>query len=206
MMGLDTLVAAVASAYEGLAASAHPGARMAGECARRLRVLDAGGALAKPHPNRVPVADRMPAIIAAAGAGPAAAIARSLAPVLPSVDWVQTYSEAQLGRTYIENYGYFDIASPKRGLIATEEIACGFLVIGPGQLYPAHRHPAVELYHVVAGTPDWRVDDAPWETKPAGSFVFHPSLAIHAMRTNEAPLLALYAWLGDLETSAVLIS
>jgi quercetin dioxygenase-like cupin family protein len=178
---------------------------MAGECAVRPRALESGAARAREHPNRVPVADRMPAIIAAAEAGPTAAIARALSPVLPSVDWVRTYSEAQLGRAYLENYGYFDIASPKRGLIATDAIACGFLVIGPGQLYPAHRHPAVELYHVVAGAPDWQVDGAPWEPKPVGSFVFHPSMAIHAMRTNDSPLLALYAWLGDLETSAVLV-
>lgn len=201
MEDLSGLLRAIVAAHAGLAASAHPGARMAAEVARRVAALDHGAARAKPDRRRVMVADRMAAIIATANGE----IARTLSPLLDQVDWAQTYTEAQLGQDYIANYGYFDIASPKRGLIRTEAIALGFLVIGPGQLYPAHRHPAVELYHVVAGAPDWQVDAGPWESKPAGSFVFHPSLAIHAMRTGEAPLLALYSWLGDLETGAVLV-
>jgi hypothetical protein len=146
----------------------------------------------------------MEPLLEAARAGPGAGIARALRPLLPSLHWVRTYSRKQLGKDYLENYGYFDVASPERGLLRTGAIATGFLVIGPGRLYPEHYHPAVELYHVVAGMPDWKIDREVWEPKPAGSFIFHKTMAVHAMRTKETPLLALYAWLGDLETGAKL--
>ncbi len=204
MKGLAPLIDAMAESYRAQGATEQPGAAMARKVAELLAGLDANGARPISTPNRVAAARWMDGLIEAATAGPAAAIAGALAPVLPAVDWVQSYSEAELGPDYLENYGYFDIASPERGLIRTNDLAIGFLVIGPGKLYPEHYHPAVELYHVVAGTPDWQVDDGPWLAQPAGSFIFHRSMAIHAMRTNERPLLALYAWLGDLGTSAKL--
>ncbi|MEX2649623.1 MAG: dimethylsulfonioproprionate lyase family protein [Alphaproteobacteria bacterium] len=204
MKELAPLLEVMAAAYRAHGATEQPGVAMARRVADLLAGLDAGGARPDASPNRVAAARWMDDLIEAAAAGPAAAIAAALAPVLPAVDWVQTYSEAELGPDYLENYGYFDIASPERGLIRTNALATGFLVIGPGKLYPEHYHPAVELYHVVAGTPDWQVDDGPWLAKPAGCFIFHRSMAVHAMRTNDRPLLALYAWLGDLATSAKL--
>ncbi|MGB0163782.1 MAG: dimethylsulfonioproprionate lyase family protein, partial [Candidatus Puniceispirillaceae bacterium] len=38
------------------------------------------------------------------------------------------------------------------GLIVSEEIRIGLLIMGPGLVYPAHRHPAAEWYHVLSGT------------------------------------------------------
>lgn len=201
MTVLDGLLRAMASSFRACPAG-HPGAAMGRAVADRLDALDRAAVDPVTAPRRVPVADCMDEVLAVAERGPCSALARALRPVLPLVEWHRTYTEAELGADYLRKYGYFDIASPARGLIRTNALATGFLVMGPSRLYPAHYHPAVELYHVVGGAPDWSIDDGPWSAKPAGSFVFHPTMAVHAMRTGEAWFLALYAWLGDLETSA----
>ena len=54
----------------------------------------------------------------------------------------------------------------------------------------------------MAGTVEWWIADGPWGARLPGSFVHLPSRVPHAMRTGPEPMLALYAWLGDLTTSA----
>ena len=201
-LALGALLGALGDTYAAEAGRGGPGAKMAARLAKLIGRLDASAARPVAAPAKVPACALLARIFAHAEAGPAAAIGRALGPLIDTVNWVQTYSEAEMGARFLANYGYFDIASPNRGLIRTDALALGFLLLGPGTLYPAHRHPAVELYHVVAGSPDWRVEDGPWEARPAGSFIFHRSMAIHAMRTGPEPLLALYAWLGDLATAA----
>ncbi|MBM3585091.1 MAG: cupin domain-containing protein [Alphaproteobacteria bacterium] len=203
MSNIDALIDAMAATFRACP-EGHPGTSVGRAVAERLDALDRRATDISTAPRRVPAADTMDGVLDGAERGPGAALARALRPVLSRVAWHQTYTEAELGPDYLRNYGYFDIASPARGLIRTDALATGFMVIGPGRLYPAHYHPAVELYHVVAGAPDWSIDDGPWQSKPAGSFVFHPTMAVHAMRTGDRPFLALYAWLGDLNTSAKL--
>jgi len=78
-------------------------------------------------------------------------------------------------------------------------------LIGPQTLYPKHRHPAIELYHVVAGTAAWTLDDVSRDNQP-GTYILHPSQAVHAMQTRAQPLLAIYFWSGtDVRTASVYI-
>jgi quercetin dioxygenase-like cupin family protein len=77
----------------------------------------------------------------------------------------------------------------------------GFTLIAPHTHYPAHAHPAIELYLVIAGAATWGLGDAPAEIRPPGSVIVHPSGAPHAMTTGAEPLLALFTWRGDLATS-----
>ncbi len=72
----------------------------------------------------------------------------------------------------------------------------GFTMIVPNSLYPAHFHPAVELYYVLSGTAEWTLDGKTTLQKP-GTFILHPSNAVHTMRTEKEPLLAMYTWSGD---------
>jgi hypothetical protein len=74
--------------------------------------------------------------------------------------------------------------------------------MAPRTFYPLHTHPAVELYLVIAGEAQWTTPDAD-RIVPPGQFVLHRSNEPHAMRTFADPLLALYAWRGDLFAPAV---
>jgi len=92
-----------------------------------------------------------------------------------------------------------EIVGPPESLFHSDHVCFGLTLIGPHTHYPAHTHPAVELYQVVAGTAQWQLNGQ-WSTKPPGSFILHPSHAEHAMRTGEEPLLAIYSWSGAIHT------
>ena len=97
--------------------------------------------------------------------------------------------------------GWAELVGPAAPF-ASDEICLGLTLIGPRRHYLPHRHPAVELYRVLAGTAEWSGPDGTRKLPP-GAFVLHPSEAVHAMRTGDAPLLALYAWSGDVVSPSV---
>jgi quercetin dioxygenase-like cupin family protein len=75
-------------------------------------------------------------------------------------------------------------------------VCLGLTLIAPHTLYPAHRHPAIELYFVLSGTATWTAGGL--ETlAPPGTLVLHPSGVSHAMTTRAEPLLAVYTWSGE---------
>jgi mannose-6-phosphate isomerase-like protein (cupin superfamily) len=89
------------------------------------------------------------------------------------------------------------------GIWPSQQMLLGFTLIAPHTHYPAHVHPAIELYLVIAGTATWQLGDEAGEPRPPGSIIVHPSGAPHAMTTHTEPLLALFTWRGDLATSPI---
>ena len=83
-----------------------------------------------------------------------------------------------------------------RGHFANDEIAGGFLILGPGIEYPDHHHVAEELYIPLTGGTEWRMGGGAWRLRAAGEVIHHASNVSHAMRTGEEPLLAFYLWRG----------
>jgi quercetin dioxygenase-like cupin family protein len=68
--------------------------------------------------------------------------------------------------------------------------------VAPHTNYPAHAHPALELYHVISGRARWTAGGTVEDRRP-GDFILHPSGIRHAMSTSEEPLLTIYTWTGD---------
>ena len=120
--------------------------------------------------------------------------------------WVQNpnYVADPAMAGFLPDYGYVELAGPG-GIAHDEKIALGILLIGPGRLYPQHSHPAREAYLVLAGDAEWRRDGEPWRMRVAGALIHHTPNQTHAMRTSDQPLLALYAWQGDIATAASLV-
>jgi mannose-6-phosphate isomerase-like protein (cupin superfamily) len=94
----------------------------------------------------------------------------------------------------------FTFALGPTAIWGSERMLLGFTLIAPHTNYPAHAHPAIELYLVVAGAAAWQLGDAPAAIRLPGSVIVHPSGAPHAMITGVEPLLALFTWRGDLAT------
>jgi hypothetical protein len=111
----------------------------------------------------------------------------------PSLAWRQTYTVADVGATFLENYGWSEIVGLS-GELASDRIACGFLLLGPATHYPRHRHEAEEIYVPLAGTASWQRGDGPWQERLPGTVIHHASEEPHAMQTAARPLLALYLW------------
>jgi quercetin dioxygenase-like cupin family protein len=161
-----------------------------------VRTIDLGRP--KMNPSKLPVCRFWPGILAGGGelVGP-------LGELSPHLRWVQNpnYVAAPPSPDFLENYGYVVLAGPG-GLVPTDSLAMGILLLGPRTHYPTHRHPAVEIYVVAAGEAEWRKGKSSWRREPPGGVIRHETMMPHATRTLEEPLLAVYVWRGDLKTHA----
>ena len=111
--------------------------------------------------------------------------------------WGQTYSAEDFGQAFLNKYGWAELIG-LRGPIASENIACGFLLLGPDVLYTKHSHEAEELYIPLSSDQDvlWVQDDDAWTSRAVGRPIYHKSGMIHGMKTSLSPPLALYVWYG----------
>ena len=139
--------------------------------------------------------------VALAGRDP---LARALARLLPGLAWRRTYEGACGLGDFLEGYGYAELVGPQ-GPVRAPGLRLGVLLLGPGVLYPLHSHPAEELYLAVSGTAAWSRGRGPFVPRPPGSLIHHRPLEPHAMRAGEEPMLAVWAWTGDIATPARLI-
>ncbi|WP_137935483.1 dimethylsulfonioproprionate lyase family protein [Mesorhizobium comanense] len=120
---------------------------------------------------------------------------RLLAGQRNELHWGQTYTEADFGKAFIDNYGWLEVFGT-RGHFANDAVAAGLLILGPEIVYPDHHHVAEEIYIPLTGGTEWRMGEGSFAKREAGEVVHHASNVNHAMRTGKEPLLALYIWRG----------
>jgi Dimethlysulfonioproprionate lyase len=84
------------------------------------------------------VARPLPVVSFLVGSSRYAALARDL-------DWRQTYSSADFGERFLQNYGWSEWIGPW-GMFESDAIACGVLLLRRDTEYSAHSHKAEELY------------------------------------------------------------
>jgi hypothetical protein len=111
----------------------------------------------------------------------------------PTMAWRRTYTEADVGAAFLQNYGWSEIVGTS-GPLPSERVACGFLVLGPRIHYRRHQHEAEEVYIPLVGTASWQQGDGGWSEYAPGKVIHHDRNEPHAMRTGKHPLLALYLW------------
>ena len=153
----------------------------------------------------LPVLRHWPGALAGAGAIDPH-LAKGLGELAPHLRWRQNpnYVRRPPGPGFLDDYGYAVIAGP--GGLVEAPFALGVLVLGPGVLYPAHAHPAEEVYVVLDPASAWWRDGEEWRSGINGAVIHHPPHIAHAMRAGAVPLCALYLWRGDLATHAEIVS
>ena len=122
-------------------------------------------------------------------------LVRLLAERRNDLRWGQTYSKADFGEAFIDNYGWLEVFGT-RGHFANDQVAAGLLILGPDIVYPDHHHVAEEIYIPLTGGTEWRMGESGFRRRAVGEVVHHASNVNHAMRTGIEPLLALYIWRG----------
>jgi hypothetical protein len=145
-------------------------------------------------PAPLPVLRWLPALAATAPAI-APELVTALVRWAPALAWRQTYTAQELGAEFLDNYAWTEVLGV-HGPRHSERLACGFLLLGPGTLYPSHQHEAEELYVPLRGRAEWQQGDGLWRRHEPGTVIRHSSNESHAMRTSEEPLLAVYLWRG----------
>jgi len=202
-------VAAVGAAVSGLrdllAAASSADRRAVAPFERILAAVQASAAVTPPT-QPLPVCRHFPAALAAGRGTAAAGLAGPLAELAAEAFWTQNpnYQRRPPSPGFLDGYGYFVLAGPADGPPAFVEctgLACGLLLLAPGTLYPAHRHPAAELYLPLTGG-EWQRGEGAWRAEVAGAVIRHEPDEMHAMRAGETPLLAAYLWMGELATFA----
>jgi anti-sigma factor ChrR (cupin superfamily) len=130
-----------------------------------------------------------------------AAIADALAAFDRPLPWRYHYPRRADAPDLAERIGFAELVGPSAP-VPCATCRVGFTLMARDTFYPTHTHPAVELYLVVSGTARWRTPVSDRD-RPPGAFVLHRSNEPHAMRTAGKPLLALYAWRGQIDAPAV---
>jgi quercetin dioxygenase-like cupin family protein len=155
-----------------------------------------------PEPVRLPACEHLGPALERAQADREANIARSISALAPALCWTYSYPSNPRDRDLSSKVAFAQIVG-RRGLQPDAQIHIGLTLIAPHVVYPAHFHPAVELYLVVSGTARWQSGDAEPALKPPGSIILHPGHVVHAMTTFDDPLLAIWTWRGDLASPSI---
>ena len=95
------------------------------------------------------------------------------------------------GRTFCQIIG-------PEGLIKDDGFRMGVYFQAPNVFYPSHWHKAEEVYFVLSGTALWQKDKGRFSEQGPKTLIHHQPSQPHAMRTQKEPLLALWAWVGDI--------
>jgi mannose-6-phosphate isomerase-like protein (cupin superfamily) len=157
-------------------------------------------AASKLEPEELPACAYFGAALELGMAGPEAPIARGLARLARRLRWTYGYPPDPRWPGLERRIAFTEVLGAA-AIWPSERMLLGFTLIAPHTKYPAHAHPAIELYLVVAGAAEWQLGHAPAAIRPPGSVIVHPTNAPHAMTTGPEPLLALFTWRGDLATS-----
>ncbi len=159
-----------------------------------------------PEPRRLAACHHLATVLTLGMRGPAANLVAPVTAIAERLNWLQNpnYVADEKMRAFIADYAYAELVGPG-GMALSTDAALGLLLIGPDKLYPPHSHPAEEVYLVLAGEAEWQRADEPWQRHPPATFIWHGPNVTHAMRTLEQPLLAFYAWRGEIITAARLV-
>ena len=86
------------------------------------------------------------------------------------------------------------VGGQRPGVIPQDDVLMGMLELAPGATYPAHVHPAPEIYYVMSGTARWTVGDETFIAGP-GTAVYHAPNTLHRIvNTGDEVLKTVYLW------------
>jgi hypothetical protein len=203
----DQALSALADALRRTEGVEHGLGEGTAEVLRRLAEQDLSqAAFRPPEPARIPACRHLPETVGAAIMVDSA-LAAALAGMEDELHWRQSegYSDAAMGQPgFMDNYGHAEIIG-SHGCFAGDDFRLGFLLLGPGLHYRDHAHPAPELYWLLTGPSDWSRGGDAFATRQAGEMIWHRPHEVHAMRTHDQPLLALWAWTRDTAEPARLV-
>ncbi len=134
----------------------------------------------------------------APGADP---LTRLLAPLAPALPWADTSANMTMPEGFRGRYSAAEITGPN-GTIPAADFRFGTFLQYPDTWYPIHHHAAEELYFILSGTAEWTRDGVDGQPEPPGTLFRHASHERHATRTLGEPPLALWVWLGDIDSGS----
>lgn len=117
-------------------------------------------------------------------------VARSIKALEPFIGWFRRMTVANASDNFLEGHANGMICGPG-GIEDRPDLQLGLLVMKPDVRYPDHSHPPEEAY-VLMSSGQFRKDRGPWLSPAIGSGIHNAPGAVHAVRSDESPLLTLW--------------
>ncbi|MER3381741.1 dimethylsulfonioproprionate lyase family protein [Pectobacterium aroidearum] len=117
----------------------------------------------------------------------------------PALSWNFDYSPHPDFPSLDDKIAFTQFVGPEDRWISSQ-LAIGLTLIAPKTHYPAHCHPATEIYLPMAGMGLWAMENGDYFPRQPGELIFHRSGIAHATQAQKEPVLALYIWHGDIRS------
>jgi hypothetical protein len=155
-------------------------------------------ALQTPAPLRDGPGDRLPtcqfleeALSYAESATTLRTLCKCFRDVEPQLRWRRrTNNDSSASDNFPENHANALICGPG-GLEERSDVWVGVSLLAPHVRYPNHRHQPEEVY-LFLSEGEFLHGDTAWFTPGLGATPYNPSNIVHAMRSGDQPLLALW--------------
>jgi quercetin dioxygenase-like cupin family protein len=143
-------------------------------------------------PARPAVCRHLPPALETArrAAGTVGALAAAFAAIEPQLAWKARAGAEAHGDAFLSGHANAALVGSE-GLEVRSDVWIGVSLLAPETRYPDHRHPPEEIY-IVLSRGEWRQEDKPWHEPGIGGLVYNPPNIVHAMRSMQEPLLALW--------------
>jgi len=160
---------------------------------RFFSALAQTGDIVELEPLRLPVcANVEPAIERARQSGGAVqVVAEAFARLEQSLVWGSRGEGPGASGNFLAGHAGTSIIGTKAGLERRDDVSMGVSLLAPQVRYPDHHHPPEEVYYVLSPGSWWRGEGEWFEPGPGGIFYNEPHI-LHAMRSADAPLLAIW--------------
>lgn len=180
---------------QALAARLSP-EKPAGQVAAKIfAALENPGAIADTPSLRQPVCDQLDAALenARKDASDIAVLADTFQTIEPRLSWSPRPGAEKVSEAFASGHANATIIGPD-GIETRSDVRIGVSLMAPQVQYVDHHHPPAEVYLVLSpGT--WRQADRPWHEPGVGGTVFNTPNIVHAMKSGEAPLFAIWCLL-----------
>ncbi len=113
--------------------------------------------------------------------------------------WTEFYQEDEWTRSFVHRFAGGTVVGPTAPW-RIDHVIVDIFVYGPEIDYPAHAHPAEEVYLILGGDAYFRVGAAQeYRPLPPGAISHHRPDESHAIRVGPEPILGIVMYRGDLE-------
>ena len=149
-------------------------------------------------PERLSVCEALESALHTASTGPAPIpeLAAALNDLSSRLRWKRRNSSSPDGTSFHDGNANALVAGPG-GLEEREDVWIGISLLAPHVRYPDHQHHPEEVYVSLAGGAWWN-ENMDWTTPGPGGLIYNEPNVLHAMRTEEQPLLAIWClWVGS---------
>jgi mannose-6-phosphate isomerase-like protein (cupin superfamily) len=117
----------------------------------------------------------------------------------PYINWKQTYDVKDVGKSFLEKYGYFELFGPT-GHFLTKKMGLFVIFFDTNNFYTWHNHEADELYFVLSGSAKFESVGDKSEILTPMKTRLHKSFQPHSLTTYNDKCLSLVIWRDKLES------